>query len=271
MIAFPNCKINLGLKIISRRDDGYHNISTVFYPVGLTDMLEIVEAENRIFSFASGGIKVGGDTESNLCVKAYRLMKEKYHIPAIKIYLHKAIPHGAGLGGGSSDATFTVRLINEIFDLKLSISELTDTVNCLGSDCAFFIHNKPIIAYGRGNVFKDVSLSLKGYYIIIIFPGIQISTAEAYSNVNFSGGIHQEIDVSEIDTTEWSRYLGNDFEDFAFNKYPLLSKIKEILFSFGADYASMSGSGSAIFGLFKKKPDLNKIRLDYHMWQGLLA
>jgi len=271
MIVFPNCKINLGLKIINKREDGYHNIDTIFYPVGLKDILEVVEAEDGDFSFTSGGIHIEGDSGKNLCVKAYHLMKDKYNIPAVKIYLQKTIPYGSGLGGGSSDATFTIQLINEIFNLKLNSNDLLDMANQLGSDCAFFIHNKPVMACERGNVFKNIPLTLKGYYIWIIFPGIQISTAEAYSHVAFANSRNFYRNFNKMDISEWRRYLSNDFEAYAFNKYPVLNEIKGKLYSAGAEFALMSGSGSAIYGLFSKKPDLDQIRLDNYMWLGLLS
>jgi 4-diphosphocytidyl-2-C-methyl-D-erythritol kinase len=271
MITFPNCKINLGLKIISKRQDGYHNIETVFYPVGLTDILEIVEADDSIFGFSSGGIIIDGDPGDNLCVRACLLMKNNFDIPEVKIYLYKAIPSGAGLGGGSADASFTIRLINEIFNLKLTVNQLTGLADQLGSDCAFFIQNRPVLACERGNIFKDSPVNLKGYYILIIFPGIPISTAKAYSNVVLSDDRISLSDIVKRDVSEWHRYLANDFETYAFTKYPVLNEIKKNLYTIGAEYASMSGSGSSIYGLFKKKPDQNLIRPGNNFWYGILT
>ena len=177
MICFPNAKINLCLNIAEKRPDGFHNIESIFYPIGLCDMLEIIPAK---CTFQSTGLSIPGIADSNLCVKAYTVLNNDIDLPSVHIHLHKIIPVGAGLGGGSSDGAFTIKLLNDLFDLKLSDNKMENYARKLGSDCAFFIKNKPVFAYERGDKFKPVSIDLGGYYIVVVYPGIQINTAEAY-------------------------------------------------------------------------------------------
>lgn len=272
MISFPNCKINLGLNIVKKRDDGFHDILTAFYPVGLSDILEIIPAADGKFEFNECGNPVDCKMEGNLVVKSYRLMKERFNIPPVKIYLYKLIPSGAGLGGGSSDAAFTIRMINEMFQIGLNQYEMMSLAGTLGSDCPFFIRNNPVIARGRGDVFSDSFLNLKGLYAVIIHPGIKISTADAYSHSIPSGeeGFLEKI-FSE-DSANWKYKLVNDFEQFAFLHFPGLREIKENLYYSGAFYASMTGSGSAIYGLFKTKPSLDAfLPQNYFIWTGVLT
>lgn len=253
MITFPHCKINLGLHILARRADGYHDLDTCFYPVPWTDILEVIPSDEETFS--STGIKIPGDTVENLCLKAYRLLKRDFTLPPVKIHLHKTIPIGAGLGGGSSDASYTLKLLRDIFKLELSQQQLQVYASQLGSDCSFFIQQKPMLGSGRGDVLTDIDLNLKGYFLVVIKPDVHISTAEAYAGVTpFERSVNVRTILENHPLTEWSSLLVNDFEKSVFRKHPELKSIKETLLRSGAEYASMSGSGSAIFGIFKSSP-----------------
>jgi 4-diphosphocytidyl-2-C-methyl-D-erythritol kinase len=252
MIVFPNAKINLGLRIIEKRQDGYHNLESYMVPVAFYDVLEIVPSENG-FSFSSSGIKLDTSSRHNLCVQAYDLIKRNYPIKPVKIYLHKLIPAGSGLGGGSSNATFTLSLLRRIFDLKFCNNELEDLAIMLGSDCPFFVINKPQEINNIGITTRNF-LPLPDFNIVIVTPGFNISTAEAYRHVKPSGkSIPNSKDlIGNYD--KWPDLLFNDFEDYAFGLFPILADIKSKLYEMGAFYASMSGSGSAIYGLFKQGP-----------------
>lgn len=252
MIVFPNAKINIGLNVVEKRRDGFHNIESVFYPVfDVFDVLEIIEAKELTFS--SSGIAIPGSVDANLCLKAYGLLKKDFNIPFVKIHLHKVIPIGAGLGGGSSDAAFTLKALDELFQLKLSNDQLMNYARELGSDCAFFIENKPVYAYNKGDEFENIAIDLSNYIIRIESPNIHIGTAEAY------GGIvpkPAKLDIRkaiEGPLINWKNSLCNDFEAAVFPNYPSIKKLKEKMFKDGAIFASMSGSGSAVFGLFEKK------------------
>lgn len=255
MLSFPNCKINLGLYVTEKRNDGFHNLLTCFFPVPWTDVLEIVPATT--FEFVQTGLAVAGNWEDNLCVKAYRLLQKDYELPPTKIHLHKIIPMGAGLGGGSSDAAFVLRALNDQFGLGASSQFLESAASRLGSDCAFFVRNNPVIANGRGEVMVETEVKLQGSYLLIVYPQVHVSTADAF------GGVKPkpfEKDFSQIlsDRATWKNELHNQFEDTIFPKYPLLSEIKAQLYAQGAWYAAMSGSGSALFGLFDTPPDVSK-------------
>jgi 4-diphosphocytidyl-2-C-methyl-D-erythritol kinase len=250
MISFPCAKINLGLNIISKREDGYHNIETVFFPVtGLTDILEIVESDR--FLFTPTGIHVDSATEDNLCVKAYRILEKDYGLPPVSIYLHKIIPLGAGLGGGSSDASFTLAILNRIFDLDIPHDRLISYAARLGSDCPFFINSVPAKASGRGELLEPVETDLSGLSLLIATPDIHVSTKEAYANVTprIPGVSISEIIKLPVET--WKDNMFNDFEQSIFPSYPTIKAIKETMYEQGALYASMSGSGASVFGLFK--------------------
>ncbi|MCR6638075.1 MAG: 4-(cytidine 5'-diphospho)-2-C-methyl-D-erythritol kinase [Sporocytophaga sp.] len=258
MIAFPNAKINLGLNIVSKRPDGFHNLETCFYPVKIFDSLEILPSDQ--FEFTHSGLE-SSSGEDNLVIKTYRAMQKKYGIGQVKIHLHKAIPMGAGLGGGSSDAAFAVKLLNELFQLGLSANEMEDIVAPIGSDCPFFINNKPVIGKEKGNVFSPINLSLDGYFGLLIFPPFGVSTKEAYSKVNPKAPLYPVQEVVEGDISQWKSKLHNDFEDSVFEIYPMLKDIKEKLYSSGAIYACMSGSGSTMFGIFADKDQLQNISI----------
>ncbi|MBI9035206.1 MAG: 4-(cytidine 5'-diphospho)-2-C-methyl-D-erythritol kinase [Bacteroidales bacterium] len=256
MIKFPNCKINLGLHIVEKRSDGFHNIETVFYPVSLSDILEIVPSDQ--IQFESTGICIPGNADDNLVMKAYRLISEDYDIPEIKVHLHKIIPAGAGLGGGSSDASFMIKLLNEQFDLKMSEEKMMAFARQLGSDCSFFIKNKPVFAHQKGDTFEEIELNLSGYQIMIIKPEVHISSADAYSGVLPKKPEMALTDIIKLPVEEWKSILINDFEKTVFSKFPQIQSLKDQLYAAGAVYASMSGSGASVFGLFKNEiPEMN--------------
>lgn len=255
MIVFPNCKINLGLRILRKRRDDYHDLETIFYPLPLYDVLEVIRStkDNPGLSFSFSGSLINGNKGNNLCVKAYELLQKNYPtLPAAKIHLHKAIPSGAGLGGGSADAAFTLKLLNEKFDLQLGTDQLIDYALQLGSDCPFFMINKPAFAEGRGEILEPVQLDLSAYKFILVNPAIHINTAKAFSGVTPAPPKKplKEIIQQPIDT--WKSELINDFEKSVFLQYPEIEKIKNKLYQTGAIYAAMSGSGSTIYGIFKK-------------------
>lgn len=248
MISFANAKINLGLQVLSRRPDGYHDLETVFYPVPLYDAVEVVEAEN--LALYCSGIKIEGESMENLCLKAYQLLKEDFDLPPVHIYLHKVIPTGAGLGGGSSDAAQVLKNLNILFGLQISDLILVSYARMLGADCPFFMVGKPVFATGIGDEMEEIDLNLAGFRMAIMAPEIHISTAEAFRHVNpnLQGkNLYKHIND---DVTTWKDTVFNDFETSVFQKYPLLAAMKEDLYGQGALYASLSGSGSCIYGLF---------------------
>lgn len=253
MITYPNAKINLGLNITEKRPDGYHNLETIFYPINLQDALEVkhLEHSDAPYQIHLSGNAIEGDPESNLVVKAYKLLAENHNIPPIDIHLFKHIPTGAGLGGGSADCAFMIRLLNEKFDLGLKMDEMERYAARLGADCAFFIRNTPVFAKGIGDIFEPVEFSLSGYYIVLVKPDIFVSTRDAFALIR----PHQpKVSLKEIITQPvetWKECMVNDFEDSVFQKYPEIAAIKDKMYDLGAVYASMSGSGSSVYGIFK--------------------
>ena len=272
MVVFPNAKINLGLSVTSRRPDGYHNLETLFYPVGWRDVLEIVPSADPLLKkgscrFHSVGLDMECAADDNLVVKAYRLLNSRYPLPAVDIHLWKVIPFKAGLGGGSSDAAFALTLLNELAGLNRPLDELEELAAQIGADCPFFIRNRPVMARGIGNEFSPVDVSLKNYHICIVKPQAEVSTKEAY------GGIvpcEPACSVADIVTNhpvgEWRGVLKNDFETPVFKLYPEIEQIKNDLYSHGAVYASMTGSGSAVFALFTGAVDLRNHFADCDVW-----
>lgn len=257
MLVFPDCKINLGLRILNKRADGYHNIETVFYPVPLKDALEIIPSGNmEALQFSSSGLVINGDTAENLCIKAYQLLKKDFpQIPALKIHLHKTIPMGAGLGGGSADAAFTLQLLNNQFHLNLSPHQLIDYALRLGSDCPFFILHHPCIGTGRGEILQQIPLNLSAYNIMLVNPGIHVNTRDAFAALQLQSESCAALLLAEIiskHVESWQHSLKNDFEIPVFNKYPAIKEIKQKLYQQGAAYSAMTGSGSTVFGLFSK-------------------
>jgi len=254
MICFPTCKINLGLRITNKRADGFHALETVFFPISIKDALEIIiepDTNAAPISFTSSGLAINGDPSDNLCFKAYGLLKKDYPtIPNIKMHLHKTIPMGAGLGGGSADGAFTLVALNQLFNLQLSVDKLMQYALTLGSDCPFFIINTPAFATGRGEILKPINLNLDGYSIVIVNPGIAISTKLAFSLITPKvPDTNMEAIICEP-VTLWKEKLINDFEQPIFNSFPELANIKETLYQKGAVYASMTGTGSTVYGIF---------------------
>ena len=251
MITFPNAKINLGLNIVERRLDGYHNIETVFYPVPLTDILEIVPvADGEPASLTCYGNPVDCPPEKNLVMRAYRLLQERYGLPPVAIHLYKHIPDGAGLGGGSSDAAHTLVMLNGMFELGLSDAELASMAATLGADCAFFIYNRPMMATGIGDVLAPVEVSLRGKTLLLVKPPVGVDTRTAYSRVTPQAPATDILDTLALPVGAWDGLLVNDFEASVFAALPQLWVIKARLMDAGAQYAAMSGSGSTVFGIF---------------------
>jgi 4-diphosphocytidyl-2-C-methyl-D-erythritol kinase len=270
MICFPNAKINIGLNITGRRPDGFHSIETVLFPVELCDILEFVEDKNpgeADFRLSCTGIDLKILPEDNICVKAYHLLKKAYDLPKISIHLHKIIPVGAGLGGGSSDGAYMLKNFNKAFHLNISNKMLQGYARKLGSDCPFFINNNPVFAYETGNKFRKIDIALSGYYIIVIYPNIQISTASAYSKAFIRNPEKSLKDTIKLPVKEWKNVIQNDFEKTIFPKYPEIRNIKKELYNMGALYASMSGSGSALYGIFDSIPEIKKSLRNYFIWQ----
>lgn len=270
MIVFPNAKINIGLNIVEKRVDGYHNIETIFFPIGLSDVLEInLGKEESTFS-NTGIIIEQGNEVNNLCTKALNLLSQNYSIKPVNIHLHKIIPIGAGLGGGSSDGSFTLKTINSLQNLNIDEPELLNFASKLGSDCPFFIYNKPVFAKGTGNIFESVEINLKGYFLVLISPGIHVNTAKAYSKSIPKMPEKSLKDIISKPVELWKDFVFNDFEPIVFKEYPQIERIKKTLYNSGAVYASMSGSGSSVFGLFKTNPLLKEIFGDQFIWQQKL-
>jgi 4-diphosphocytidyl-2-C-methyl-D-erythritol kinase len=269
MVSFPPCKINLGLNVISKRPDGFHDITTCFYPVPWNDVLEVVPSAR--FSFAASGDPVPGAAADNLCVRAYEMLQKDFRLKPVAIHLHKVVPIGSGLGGGSSDGAHTLRLLNDIFGLSLTDTQLQEYAARLGSDCAFFIRDKPMLGQGRGEILSDINLSLKGTWVVIVKPEVHISTAEAFAGIKpKSPAADLRATLERHPVTAWKNMLHNDFEDLLFAKFPVMDALKKKLYAFGADYASLSGSGSAVFGLFKTEPNLQKEFESVTYWTGVL-
>lgn len=263
MILFPNAKINLGLRVVHKREDGYHDIETVFYPIhGLRDALEIVRGTTDTpVDFNITGLPVQGETHQNLCVKAYALLKQDFPaIPSIQMHLHKTIPMGAGLGGGSADGAFTLRLLTQQFQLGLTQEQLIQYALQLGSDCPFFILNQPCFATGRGEIMKPLSLDLSAYQFVLVNPGIHVPTGWAFGQLQPAiPSISCEQIVTQ-DPSTWRDQLINDFETSVMDAYPKIRELKDTLYQHGAVYASMTGTGSTVYGIFKKE---TKITLSF--------
>jgi len=252
MISFPNAKINIGLNVVEKRPDGYHNLETIFYPVQLADGLEMIESDKT--EFTSSGIEINGTLENNLVFKAYDLLKQDFDLPALKLHLHKVVPFGAGLGGGSSDAAFTLKMLNEWFNLNLTTGQLEQYASKIGADCPFFITNKPTFAHGIGDQFEPIQIDLSDYKIVIVKPNCSVSTPEAYRNVIPAKPAFNLREIGSVAIEEWKKFIINDFEKSVFPQYPEIENLKNILYDLGAIYASMSGSGSAVFGIFRHLP-----------------
>ncbi len=257
MVVFPNCKINLGLYVTRKREDGFHDLETCFYPLNWCDALEVTETqEAKEFSFATSGLPIAGQQEDNLIWKCFKAIQKDYTLPPLHVHLHKVIPMGAGLGGGSSDAAFFIQLLDKKFDLDIPFEKKMELAARLGSDCPFFLKNTPVLATGRGELFSDLTLNLNSYYILCVFPAIHSHTGRAFAAIqpkkpanDLSWALSQPVD-------SWKDLITNDFEGPVFTQFPTLKEIKQSFYNHGAVYAAMSGSGSTIFGLFSSPPDL---------------
>lgn len=264
MLTFPNAKINLGLNIVEKRPDGYHNLETIFYPIPLQDALEITPLDScdKKYKLVQSGLQIAGDEEHNLVVKAYMLLDKQYHLPPVEINLLKHIPFGAGLGGGSADAAFMLKLLNQQFNLGLNTPQLEEYAAQLGADCAFFIENKPTFAEGIGNIFSPVELSLKGYQLLLVKPDVFVSTRDAFAQIKPKRPSVSLLDVIKLPVEEWRDCMVNDFEESVFPQFPAIAHVKAKLYEMGAIYVSMSGSGSSVFALFKDGFPLPAIKFD---------
>ncbi|MCX6268051.1 MAG: 4-(cytidine 5'-diphospho)-2-C-methyl-D-erythritol kinase [Bacteroidetes bacterium] len=265
MIQFPNCKINLGLNVVSKRSDGFHNIETVFYPVPLRDALEIIPAGGSHVEFHTSGLEIPGTPDQNLCIRAFHLLQSEFGLPGVKMHLHKVIPMGSGLGGGSSDGAFTLKLLNDLFELRLGNEQLKIYARLLGSDCSFFIENQAHFAFEKGDQLEPVAIDLSGLFLAIVIPHIHVATDEAYRMVVPEMPKQSLRELIQSPLELWKDLVINDFEKPVFEKYPVIGEIKAKLYASGAIYAAMSGSGSAVFGIFKELPALVSLN-DYFLW-----
>jgi len=273
MLCFPNAKINIGLNVIEKRQDNFHNIETVFYPIPLSDILEIIKNEKHGSNKSElmiTGKDIPGSKESNLCTKAYDLLDKDFDLPSVKIYLHKIIPMGAGLGGGSSDGAYTLRLLNLLFELNLATAQLADYAAQLGSDCSFFIENKPALGSEKGNVLEKLLLNLSDKYLVLVKPPVFVGTAEAYAGIVPHKPNNHVKQLVSLPPSEWKDKIVNDFEKSVFDKHSEIKTIKDTLYKQGAVYASMTGSGSAVYGIFEQEVNLKNSFEGMFYWGGNL-
>jgi 4-diphosphocytidyl-2-C-methyl-D-erythritol kinase len=272
MIVFPNAKINIGLRITGKRFDGYHDIETMFYPVRLCDALEFVIPDQNIIkdTFKETGIESGSKPEDNIVMKTLLRVRERSSFPFLKIHLHKGIPAGAGLGGGSSDAVCLLKVINKHFGLSFDNQDLKVIALEMGSDCPFFVDGIPSLASGRGEILTPVKPVLSGYYLIVLNPGVRINTKEAYQSCRPRVPSTGLLQLVERPVLEWKGLIINDFEDYAFKKYPIIDDIKEELYRSGAIFSLMSGSGSSVYGIFSEKPKLTEKLKEFVIWEGVM-
>ena len=271
MVTFPNCKINLGLNVVRKRKDGFHNIETVFLPIPFYDALEILPSSNNTTSVTVTGLPITTDGE-NLCLKAFRLLKNDFSsLPEIDIQLHKAIPIGAGLGGGSSDAANMLLVLNKKFNLQIQRQQLLDYSLQLGSDCPFFTINKPCLAKGRGEILEEINVSLSDFKIILINPGIHINTSEIFQHIKPTMPAKPIGRIIQQPVSTWKNELVNDFEKIVFHRHPVIKEIKENLYNHKAIYAAMTGTGSTVFGIFNKTDEVDyPVKKEYfHRWFNL--
>ncbi|HZH37294.1 MAG TPA: 4-(cytidine 5'-diphospho)-2-C-methyl-D-erythritol kinase [Flavisolibacter sp.] len=256
MVLFPNCKINLGLHILRKREDGFHELQTVFYPITLRDALEVIQHPSPVtdLEYSGSGLVVDGNPSDNICIKAYHLLKKDFpQLPAVKMHLHKEIPLGAGLGGGSADGAFTLVLLNKMFGLGLPEQQLLRYALALGSDCPFFIKNTPCFATGRGELLDDLEIDLSAYRFVLVNPRIHVNTGWAFSQIRPSAERPSLKEVIRLPVMQWKDRLTNDFEEPVFRQYPEIKNIKETFYRQGAVYAAMTGTGSTVFGIFPEE------------------
>ncbi len=270
MICFSPAKINIGLQILNKRKDGYHNIQSVMHPVGLCDILEIniLPTADKSFLFSQSGIRFEGDQEDNLCLQAMELFRKETQIPPVQMHLHKQIPVGAGLGGGSSNASTTLLGLNALADNPLSVKQLGELAAILGSDCPFFLDPQSMLMEGRGEILTPLFLSMEEIYLVLLFPEIHVSTQDAYAGVIPAIPPLQLKELIKEPLSRWEELIENDFEKSVFKRYPQLVSLKRELYSSGATYSSLSGSGSSLYGLFKERPSLPDGLQKHVIWEG---
>ncbi len=272
MIDFPGSKINLGLYITGKRPDGYHNLETVFFPTSWSDVLEIIPSDTLQLDIT--GLSVAGNPDDNLCVKAWRMLHQDFGIPSVHIHLHKVVPMGAGLGGGSADGASMLKLLNTLFELNLSVAALKNYAQQLGSDCSFFIEKKPVFAYGRGELMQPLAISLSGFTLLVIYPGIESSTSTAYRGISASPATFDLKTLPQLPVSQWRFRLKNQFTHSVAAQIPVIQELIQGLYDQGAVYAEMSGSGSAVFALFqgdKANLDLTMLSANYATHVEVLA
>lgn len=271
MISYPCSKINLGLSVERKREDGFHDIESILYPIALCDILEIIpNSENESDEFSATGISIPGDLSSNLCLKALHLLRADFDVPSVKMHLHKQVPTGAGLGGGSADGTHALLQVNELFALGLSVEDLTQYAALLGSDCPFFVEEGPKLATGRGEQLVKMDEKLRGYTLVLAKPDLHISTAEAYAGTVPEVKAKTIGEIYQQPMANWKSALQNDFESVVFEKFPELERIKNTFYNAGAVYASLTGTGSAVYGIFQEEQDLSHFFQDLFYWSGKL-
>lgn len=272
MLTFPNAKLNLGLYITARRPDGFHNLESVLVPLPWTDALELVPAPaGEATSLTLTGRPIPGDPATNLCLRAYELLQADFHLPPVQVYLHKIVPIGAGLGGGSADAAFALKAANDLFNLALPVETLEAYARRLGSDCAFFLRNQPVLAVEKGDIFEEINLNLASTGCVVVYPNLHISTAEAYARIVPQPPAHPLREALAQPITTWRETVRNDFEIALTPAYPVLADLKQQLYAAGAAYASLSGSGSAVYGLWPDgEPVATPWPAGYTVWQGRL-
>ncbi|MBT3647821.1 MAG: 4-(cytidine 5'-diphospho)-2-C-methyl-D-erythritol kinase [Flavobacteriales bacterium] len=282
MVVFPNIKINIGLFIAGKRPDGFHNIESVFYPVDWKESLEITDRNPHLnlegvahhmtevgkVRFISYGDAIPGEPSDNLCIQVFQLLEEWFNLPSIDMHLLKQVPTGAGLGGGSADAAFMLRALKEYFELRISDVEAMELLAKVGSDCPFFWKNRPAFVYGRGEKMHPIELDLKGWKILLLNPGIHVSTKEAYSGVKPNDPPIDLQLLPSIDVEEWEQVVRNDFEESIFPGHPSIEELKKWMYSEGAAYASMTGSGSTVYGIFDTLPELPLVYQNLSGWSG---
>ena len=267
MIVFPNAKINIGLNIVSKRADGYHDLETIFFPVSIKDVLEVVEAKE--LTFTSSGLEIPGDSKNNICLKAYELFSKDLKLPPVHIHLHKNIPIGAGLGGGSANAAFLIKLMNDKFLLKLTIKQMEHYASQLGADCAFFIQNQPVFATGKGDKFETIELNLSKYFLVVVMPDVHVSTSGAFKDIHPKPAVTCLLDLINEDILNWKFSIINDFEPGMIERYPEIGAVKNYLYRAGAIFASMSGSGSSIYALFESPLKLPELEAGNRVFYGV--
>lgn len=268
MVTFPNAKINLGLFVKGKRSDGFHDIESIMIPLCYHDILEILPSERSKTTMKISGLPIPGNPTDNLVFRAWSLLHQLAGIPHVDIHLHKKIPFQAGLGGGSADAAFALLMLSQLFELEYDHKQLKDVALQLGSDCPFFLENNPQLVFGRGERLRPAQVDLHDYHIVVIKPPASVGTAEAYRNIEFrirDGSLEEYV---RLPMKEWKEHIENDFEEYAFKKHPVIFEIKKKLYALGAEFALMSGSGSAVFGIFNKATQIEKHFPGSVFWEG---